>query len=85
MTNAQIRGKVRDALAVALGHPVSPTEDVTQANDPAWDSMKHMELMLLLEEAFHVSLEPDDFVEMTSLERCVERIAARLGDRGAAI
>ena len=75
---AQIDAKVREALATALGRAVPAGGDVTQATEPAWDSMKHVEILLMLEEAFGITFEPDDFTEMTSLDECVRRIATRL-------
>jgi acyl carrier protein len=82
MTNTgEIRARVREILTASLGQ-IDTAADVTQEAHPAWDSMKHMEIMLMLEESFGVTFEPDDFTEMVSLERCVQRIAARIGTPG---
>ena len=82
-TRTEIESKVREALATALGKSLPSDGNVSQETEPGWDSMKHVEIMLMLEEAFQITFEPDDFTEMTSLDECVRRIAARLGTPAA--
>lgn len=36
---------------------------------PAWDSVGHMGLISMLEEAFDIMLEPDDIVDISSFEK----------------
>lgn len=42
---------------------------------PAWDSVGHMGLVALLEEAFEIMLEPDDIVDMSSYAKGKELLA----------
>lgn len=44
-----------------------------------WDSLKHLQLMLMLEEEFHVQISPETMEQLTS----VERIATWLEEQGA--
>ena len=44
-----------------------------------WDSLKHLQLMLMLEEEFRVQVNPETMEQLTS----VERIAAWLEEQGA--
>jgi acyl carrier protein len=44
-----------------------------------WDSIKHLQLMLMLEEEFHVQVSPETMEQLTS----VERIAAWLEEQDA--
>lgn len=74
----QIAAMVRDTVATALGHSVNPHEDVGLMEPPAWDSLKHVEIMLMLEETFGIVLDPEDFELMTSIEACVAQVIARL-------
>lgn len=69
---------VRQTIATALGRTLDPYEEVRQIEEPSWDSLKHVEIMLMLEEAFGIVLNPDDFVLMTSVEACVTQVTARL-------
>jgi acyl carrier protein len=75
---ASISKRVRELLAIVLRRPVAFDEEVDQAYEPRWDSLKHMELMLSLEEAFGVDFDPDDFALMTNVQACVEQISRRL-------
>ena len=36
---------------------------------PEWDSLKHLQLMLMLEEEFHVQVSPETMEQLTSVER----------------
>ena len=77
----QIAAVVRQTLTTALGRLVGPHEDLRQSEEPLWDSLKHVELMLMFEEAFGITLDPEDFVQMTSVEACVAQISGRLDGR----
>ena len=58
-------------------------EDITLATSAdtlaEWDSLKHLQLMLMLEEAFHVQVSPEAMEQLTS----VERIAVWLEEQDA--
>lgn len=77
----EIAAIVLQRIATALGRPVGLHEDVRQTEDPSWDSLKHMEIMLMIEEAFGIVLDPEDFALMTSVEACVIRVTAHLDRR----
>ena len=46
-----------------------------------WDSLKHLQLMLMLEEEFHVQISPETMEQLTS----VDRIAAWLEEQDVII
>lgn len=56
--------------------------DITLTTSPdtleEWDSIKHLHIMLMLEEEFHLQLSPETMEQLTS----VERIAAWLEAQG---
>ncbi len=37
-----------------------------------WDSLRHLNLIVELEEAFEVSYEPEEIAEMTSIEKILD-------------
>lgn len=37
-----------------------------------WDSLRHLNLIVELEEAFEVSYEPEEIAEMTTVEKIIE-------------
>lgn len=48
-------------------------ENTSQKNCPAWDSLRHLNVALEIEDAFDISLEPEEIAAMTSVE-AIERI-----------
>ena len=69
---------VRQKLATALGRPINEGEEIKQIDEPLWDSVKHLEFMLMLEETFGITLEPEDFAVMTDVQICTDRVMVRL-------
>lgn len=50
----------------------------SQATCPAWDSMGQLNLVAELEEAFDISLEPEEIGEMKSFEDVVRIVGEKL-------
>lgn len=50
-----------------------PTE-ITQGNIENWDSLRHLNLIVELEEAFDKSFEPEEIGEMTSMDKIIQLI-----------
>ena len=79
MANAnEVAGRVRELIGIILHRSIGADEEVVQAHEAAWDSLKHMELMLSIEETFNITLDPEDFATMTSVQSCTEQINRRL-------
>jgi acyl carrier protein len=58
---------LRQVMAAILRIPAdSITQDTSMDNVPAWDSLKHMNLVLALEDEFKVSVPDEDAANMTS-------------------
>ena len=73
--------KVEGLLADVLGIPVEEIRDDLAMKDlDVWDSLKHMELIVTLEQSFRVQLSFDDIVAMQSVSE-IKRI---LGTKGVA-
>lgn len=59
---------VENLLSEVLQMPASNiTDDLAMKNVDAWDSLKHMELIVLLEQNFAVELSFDEIVAMQSV------------------
>ena len=71
--------RLRAAFVEALGLPPDVIDAfVTELRYGAikeWDSVGHMRLVALLEEAFGVMLETDDVIDLSSYTRAVEILA----------
>lgn len=76
----QVDGAVENLLSEVLQIPASKvTEDLAMKDVDAWDSLKHMELIVSLEQSFGIELSFDDIVAMQS----VGEIKRVLKERGA--
>jgi acyl carrier protein len=70
MTNTE---KLYKTFAEALNIDLSKVRDgLTYQSIPEWDSISHMVLISQLEEAFSVSIETDDVIDMSSVEKAKE-------------
>ena len=77
----QVDETVGSLLAEVLQIPASGvTEDLAMKDIDAWDSLKHMELIVSLEQSFGIEFTFDDIVAM----RSVAEIKRVLRERGAA-
>ena len=54
-------------------------ENFTQEEVTNWDSLRHLNLIVELEEAFNVSYEPEEIAEMTSFEKVLELTQIKSG------
>lgn len=70
--------KLEGRLAEVLQIPKAKVTDDLQMTDvDAWDSLKHMELIVSLEEAFGVQLTFDEIVQMRSVREIKRVLRAR--------
>jgi acyl carrier protein len=74
--------RVRSLVAEVFQIPGETlADDLAMADVPAWDSLKHMELVMSLERAFGLTLTFDEIVAMRSI-RDIERVLAARETRG---
>jgi acyl carrier protein len=74
-----IANEIRGILSRALKRPVEDGEDVLRVNEPKWDSLKHMEILFSIEDAFDIQYDEDELASLnslTALVSSVERIRA---------
>ena len=76
----QVDGAVENLLSEVLQMPASKiTEDLAMKDVDAWDSLKHMELIVSLEQSFSIELSFDEILAM----RSVGEIKRVLREKGA--
>jgi acyl carrier protein len=69
-----LEGRVEGLLAEVLQiSPANITDDLTMKDVDVWDSLKHMELVVSLEEHFRLQLSFDEIVAMQSV-REIKRV-----------
>ena len=70
--------KVETLLAEVLQMPAAEiTDDLAMKDVEAWDSLKHMELVVSLEETFSIELTFDEIVAMQSVREIKRVLRAR--------
>ncbi len=50
------------------------SDDISQQNCENWDSLRHLNLIVELEDEFGVSFEPEDIAEMKDLNSVLNKI-----------
>jgi acyl carrier protein len=61
-----------------FGARVPFSADMSRLNEPRWTSMKHVELIVGLEQEFGVRFDGADATDMTSVPVLVERVLEKL-------
>jgi len=78
----QVDGAVENLVSEVLQIPASKiTEDLAMKDVDAWDSLKHMELIVSLEQSFGIELSFDEIVAMTSVGK-IKRVLSAKGTGG---
>lgn len=78
--NQQIKPKVYQVFSAAMDIPVeSITDDISPDSFETWDSLKHMNLVLSLEEEFEIELTDEQTLEMQNVALIVMVIEEALG------
>lgn len=73
---AQLKSLMAEVLTISVDEVV---DDLSMSGSDIWDSLRHMELVISIEETFEVELSGDEIVEMTS----VAAIRSVLSAKGA--
>jgi len=89
-TDRSLRAQINELFQLALGREIAPQENVSRENELAWDSLKHVELMFLLEDHFNLRFSEKEMAAMNdaaAIALIVERkVEGKLeGERAARI
>jgi acyl carrier protein len=78
MDSNAIQEAVCEVLGVALeqGQPVGP--GFCREEQPAWDSLKHIEVIFALEDRFKVRFSEADMQQMDSVGKITQRVSELL-------
>jgi len=75
MSNGPLIEQVQATLAEALQVPIEEiTPELALGDLPQWDSMGHMEVMMLLEQKFGIEINPDTIAALVSVAAICEHI-----------
>jgi acyl carrier protein len=59
---------IAEALSAILRRPVSLGDKVVRETEPKWDSLAHVEIVFTLEDAFGITFDESEIIEMTDSE-----------------
>jgi acyl carrier protein len=78
MSPHEITPRIEHVFARVFGARVPFSADMSRLNEPRWTSMKHVELIVGLEQEFGVRFDGADATDMTSVPVLVERVLEKL-------
>jgi acyl carrier protein len=82
MSDTDVLPKVQAAFNATFNIDPQLVTMETTANDvPYWDSVGHLSLGANLEQAFEISLDVDDLMEMESVRKIVRVISVKLSQK----
>ena len=78
---ATVKAKLFDVVATALELPADAvTDDLSSDSCMTWDSLRHLRLVLAVEDAFAVSFGEDEIISLTSVPAILDALLERLSD-----
>lgn len=69
-----VREKVNSIMSAVLKIPVENSSEITRSETPVWDSLKHVELVFSLEDAFEITFSKDQLANLDTLDKIVDTI-----------
>ncbi|MEW6132911.1 MAG: acyl carrier protein [Pseudomonadota bacterium] len=78
MQSENIDRRVRSTLSLALGIEVPSTGAFARSDNPVWDSLKHVEVIFMLEDEFGVQFAEEEFALLSSAEDITKLVESRL-------
>ena len=73
-----LRAEVNRLIGMILERPVSASENPSRASEPNWDSLKHAELVFLVEDHFGVRFSEQDLARINDSEQLTRLVEERL-------
>jgi acyl carrier protein len=74
-----IKTRAAKVLSTALGRSFTPADDPKRSETPDWDSLKHIELILMLEAEFQIRFSGAEVTALRSLDDIVEKVRSKIG------
>lgn len=77
--NQELEDRIRAVVSAVLG---LSADEINADSSPdtveQWDSMKHMNMVVALEEEFDIEFTDDEIMEMSNFGQITENVAAKL-------
>jgi acyl carrier protein len=78
MTTTEISTRVESVFGRVFGKRANFARDLSRAGEPRWNSMKHMEFLLGLEQEFGIRFDGADATDMVGIPEVIERVGSKL-------
>lgn len=75
MNQSEIDAGLREVFGAVLGQEAGP--ELSRANAPAWDSLKHMQIVFAVEERFGVQFTEAEIPLLDSFHQFAEQLQKR--------
>lgn len=69
-----INNKVSEILSVLLEKEIKNNEDVSMDTEDNWDSLKHIEIIMTIEEEMDISFPPEVIPKLRSKSKIIDKI-----------
>ena len=70
--------RLREVMGAVFGiDPTAIAGDASSATIAEWDSVRHLQLMLALEEEFNVQFDADELVSLRTVPLIIQRLRAQ--------
>lgn len=79
MNKNEVSEKLANILSTVFEKTISVRDNFSMESSDDWTSLKHIELIVMLEEEFEISFEPEIISELTSQQKLFEYIEKQLG------
>lgn len=79
MNKNEVSEKLANILSTVFEKTISVRDNFSMESSDDWTSLKHIELIVMLEEEFEISFEPEIISELTSQQKLFEYIERLLG------
>ena len=66
-TATELHQRVRALIVAALRIDENSTEEIAKGIHPAWDSLRHIEVIFAIEDAFEVRFDASEFPTLTDV------------------
>ena len=74
MTLEQIDAELTKTLEILLETKINPGDDIKIGNPISWDSIKHIEIIMTVEQQFNISFQTEDIPLLTSKKALLDKI-----------
>lgn len=77
MDRSAIERTVIDTISTVIKRPLHDGASARREDVPEWDSLKHIEIMFALEDAFGTEFSEDELATLDTVGRIVDTVVAR--------